>query len=208
MERSLRVINELDAHIVGLQEVTLSDGEPGAFPKDRISQATGMEFIEGPTLKRRRALYGNGLLTSAPVKSVHRLDLSVDGREPRGALNVEVELGELKARIITTHLGLRYWERGPQIDKLLHMVNSAQDDLVVMLGDFNVWFPRSRPLKRIQKVFGLLPAPSTYPSFHPFLGLDRIWVKPLDRLNKIIVHKSPEARMASDHLPLLAEVSI
>jgi endonuclease/exonuclease/phosphatase family metal-dependent hydrolase len=208
MGRSLAIINELGADIVGLQEVTFSDGDLGEFPRRRISNETGMEFIEGPTLNKGDGVYGNGLLTKLPIISVHRLDLSVDGREPRGALNLELELNGLKARVITTHLGLKYWERGPQIDKLLHIVNSAQDDIVIMMGDFNVWFPQSRPLKRIQKIFGPLPAPCTYPSFYPMFGLDRIWVKPSHRLGEISSYRSRMAKTASDHLPLVAELKL
>lgn len=206
MERTLDVINGLAADIIGLQEVSLSQDQMGSFPKERIAEYTQMRFIEGPTLIKSQNLYGNALLCRAPVLSVQRIDLSIDGREPRGALNVEIDIRGAKCRVITTHLGLKYWERGPQIDQLLKVAKLAVDDLIILMGDLNVWFPRSKPLKRIREVFGNSPSPLSFPSICPLMALDRIWVKPKQSINGIKAHKSGSAKMASDHLPVVADL--
>ena len=39
------------------------------------------------------------------------------------------------------------------------------------------------------------------------LSLDRVWTHPASMLKKIEVHRSPLARVASDHLPLVATIS-
>ena len=48
------------------------------------------------------------------------------------------------------------------------------------------------------------PAPATFPARWPVLALDRIWVRPRRRLERVFVHRSPTARVASDHLPVVA----
>jgi endonuclease/exonuclease/phosphatase family metal-dependent hydrolase len=40
------------------------------------------------------------------------------------------------------------------------------------------------------------------------LALDRIWVRPRDTLLSVRAHRSPAARLASDHLPVLAEIAL
>jgi endonuclease/exonuclease/phosphatase family metal-dependent hydrolase len=49
-------------------------------------------------------------------------------------------------------------------------------------------------------------APRTFPSRFPTFALDRVWVHPAARLVDIEVDRSEPARVASDHLPLVARV--
>ena len=78
----------------------------------------------------------------------------------------------------------------------------------VLVGDLNEWFLWGRPLRRLHAHFGATPAPATYPAGWPVFALDRMWVKPLDRLLGVTVHNSPLARQASDHLPLLGRFHV
>jgi len=48
-----------------------------------------------------------------------------------------------------------------------------------------------------------LPLPSRLPVF----ALDRIWMHPAERLLDVTVHRSTFARVASDHLPLVARIA-
>jgi endonuclease/exonuclease/phosphatase family metal-dependent hydrolase len=52
--------------------------------------------------------------------------------------------------------------------------------------------------------FQRTPAPATFPAGRPLFALDRIWVEPRRALKNITVHVSDSARMASDHLPIVA----
>ncbi|MDX5333257.1 MAG: endonuclease, partial [Gammaproteobacteria bacterium] len=70
------------------------------------------------------------------------------------------------------------------------------------------WFLWGRPLRWLRRVFGRLPAPATFPAHRPWFALDRLWVKPLEVIDAIHVHDSPAARVASDHLPLVAELDL
>ena len=46
-----------------------------------------------------------------------------------------------------THLGLGIHERHQQINTLLEVIDSADADVSILLGDFNEWFPWGRPLR-------------------------------------------------------------
>ena len=108
-------------------------------------------------------------------------------------------------RLIATHLGLRPYERRLQMRRLLAQPNDA---VTVLLGDLNEWFLWGRPLRWLRSRYGATPAPATYPSAWPVLALDGIWVSPHRMLRELKVHASPLARVASDHLPLRAEISL
>ncbi|MDB5729221.1 MAG: endonuclease, partial [Noviherbaspirillum sp.] len=45
-----------------------------------------------------------------------------------------------------------------------------------------------------------------FPSFMPVFALDRIWIRPRHRLVHVEVHRTALARVASDHLPLIAHI--
>src|SRR5208283_5829531 len=68
-ERVARVIKELKAEIVGLQEIDSSfyRDQPGS-----ISEKAGLEVVLGPTRRNHKGHYGNALLTSYTVQEVRR----------------------------------------------------------------------------------------------------------------------------------------
>jgi endonuclease/exonuclease/phosphatase family metal-dependent hydrolase len=55
---------------------------------------------------------------------------------------------------------------------------------------------------------GRAPAPRTFPSWCPLLPLDRIYATAPALLREFRVHRSPLARLASDHLPLCARLAL
>jgi endonuclease/exonuclease/phosphatase family metal-dependent hydrolase len=207
-ERIAAVIAELGADVVGLQEVRLGEGPFGMI--GRLGEGAGMQSVPGPTLTSpSHGEFGNALLTRHKVVSARQLDLGVAGREPRGALDVVLDCG-FPLRVLATHLGLRPWERREQVAKLLEAL--TEDEGVqgtmttVLLGDINEWFLWGRPVRWLHAHFRSLPARRTYPSQWPVLALDRIWAKPFGVVRRVRAHRSPAARVASDHLPLVADL--
>jgi endonuclease/exonuclease/phosphatase family metal-dependent hydrolase len=204
--RIAAVIRELGADVVALQEVESHHGDLEVL--ELLSERTGMRALAGPTMLRPVGNYGNALLTRLPVLELQRLDLSVPGREPRGALDATLAARGATLRVIATHLGLRPAERRQQIQTLLSAIDPGIPGPTVLMGDLNEWFMWGRPLRRLHAHFGETPAPRTFPAHRPLFALDRIWVKPLRCLQHIAVHDSPLAREASDHLPLLAQLGL
>jgi endonuclease/exonuclease/phosphatase family metal-dependent hydrolase len=204
-DRVAQVIKELRAEIVGLQEIdSLFSREENRA--DLISERAGLELVLGLTRRNRKGHFGNALLTSYPVKDVRRIDLSVFGRQPRGALDVDLLVKGETVRVIVAHLGLGIRERRRQIRRLLDIFCSTRDRMEIMLGDFNEWVPLGNPLCNVHNFFGKSPTLRTFPSFMPVLPLDRIWVRPMESLVCMSTHITPLSRKASDHLPVKAVV--
>jgi endonuclease/exonuclease/phosphatase family metal-dependent hydrolase len=63
------------------------------------------------------------------------------------------------------------------------------------------------PITLAQSDFREDSAPRTFPARFPFFSLDRIWVRPTETMISLDVHKTPLARIASDHLPIKAIIS-
>ncbi|QKT04076.1 endonuclease/exonuclease/phosphatase family protein [Ectothiorhodospiraceae bacterium 2226] len=207
--RVAQVIRELRAPIVGLQEVeTVFSGEPDQHQLNFLSEATGMAAIPGPTFFRTDGHYGNVLLTNADVADIRRHDVSVARREPRGILDVDLELGGHRLRVLNLHLGLSWRERDRQISKLEDLVHEPRPEPLVVMGDFNEWWPWSPRLHRLHKRFGHRTDMRTFPARWPLLSLDRIWVRPAALVRGAEVCKSRLARVASDHLPLRVELLV
>lgn len=208
-ERIARVILELEADPVGLQEVDGQDlADEAADPVDQIARATGMRPIRGPTVLREAGHYGNVLLTRRPVPDINLIDLSVEGREPRGAIDVMMDLDGVSVRVIVTHLGLSAFERLTQARLLLDALDGAGNCPKVVLGDINEWLPFGRAMRALRRSLGKSRPHRTFPSRFPLLPLDRIWASPTDAIVSAHAHRTPLARVASDHLPVVATIAL
>ena len=200
--RIAAVIDELDADVVALQEISL--GAPGFDMLAYLSKKCALSAIAGPTLMTSSVEYGNAILTRLPHSGVHRWDLSVGRHEPRGAIDVRIAHEGHSVRVIATHLGLLPGERRRQIRQLLKIIEKDNRYPTVLLGDVNEWFLWGRPLRWMHRHFKRTPSPATFPAGRPLFALDRIWVEPRSALQRLAVHASPTARLASDHLPVVA----
>lgn len=207
--RIARVILELDAQVIGLQEVNSKSGDNlEEAQMEYLSQATGLKAVSGPTIRRADSQYGNVLLTHYPIAEIRLADLSVRGREPRGAIDTTLDIQGQAVRVIVTHLGLTASERFNQVEGLKQILCSEREQAVILLGDTNEWFPLSRTIRTLHQCLGKTPAKPTFPAWFPLLSLDRIWVRPRGALETVRVHKSPLAKIASDHLPLKVSIAL
>jgi len=200
-QRIARVIDECGVDTVGLQEAD--------HRLDYIAQQLGMQAIPGLTLARHDGPFGNALLTRRKVLAVRRLAFTYSRREPRNALDVEIEVAGEPVRVIVTHLGLWPAERRYQVRQILKMLKETPIcERVVVLGDINEWLPLGRPLRWMHALFGRSPAERSFPSRWPLVALDRVWVRPRHALLALKAHRTPLAQQASDHLPVKAIVAI
>jgi endonuclease/exonuclease/phosphatase family metal-dependent hydrolase len=206
--RIAAVVQETGSDIVALQEVE-HHAVAGEDLPNYLARSGGYQLYLGPTLIRYQQLYGNVLLSRLPASAVRRVDLSVFRREPRGALDVELQADSGTLRVINTHLGLRPGERRQQVQRLLqHLESVGGADITVLTGDINEWFLWGRPVRWLNRHFSPTPAPATFPAVRPLLALDRIWINPRRKLLSLQVHVSENSRRASDHLPVCARFSL
>lgn len=205
--RIAEIIKESGAQIVGLQEVhSDSSGEEQLHQMNYLSALTGLQAVSGSAVERRNGHYGNVLLTSCKVLAVHKLNLSYLAREPRGAIDADLDIGGETVRVIVTHLGLRPAERRFQVRKLLSAIAEQRTRIVLLLSDFNEWLPTGRSLRWIHTHLGKTALVRTFPSRFPIFALDRIWVSPPAALVELCCIRTSLSRIASDHLPLRATI--
>jgi len=206
--RIVDVLCEIGADIVALQEVASAQAHED-FLRD-LEQATGYGIVAGLLRQRHGSDFGNAVLSRYPVASVRHLDLAVGSYEPRGALDVCIDVGSaVPLRVIATHLGLRPGERREQVRRIVSAVERDSPHPTLLMGDLNEWYLWGRPLRWLHAHFREVPAaPRTFPAQWPVFALDRIWVSPTGSVQRLRRHSSVRARVASDHLPLVADILV
>ncbi len=195
------VLEEIDADVVALQEVLRPQAEELA---DRL----GMGFAMGVTRLCGGHPFGNAILTRLPVRGHHAFDLSHQRREPRGGLRVDTAFGDRPVHLFNVHLGLAIRERAQQVRALVReqLAGHHVSGLRVVVGDLNEWFPGAVNRALARELLGRRIG-RTHPAPLPLFRLDRIYWDHGLYAERTHVHRSPLARVASDHLPVVARLA-
>ena len=191
------VIGELDADVVALQEFTYPASVALETRSPVVLHDAGSvsSARSGPTRQtERQQCFGNALFTRHPIVDVHRLDLSMERREPRGALAATLDVGGRPLHVLAAHLGLRVHERRFQVRQILEYLDSVRDTLFVVLGDFNDWLPGRSVVHVLDQRLGRPPRPASFPGVRPVVPLDRIWVHPTRRAAANLRARDADAR--------------
>jgi endonuclease/exonuclease/phosphatase family metal-dependent hydrolase len=207
LDRIAQVLEEIDADLVGVQEVF----RPQALG---LAERLGMQVAMGPTRERDGLPYGNAVLTRLAIHGSRTFDLSRPDREPRGGIRLDLamsdgETGNGLLHVFNVHFGLKIRERAEQVRMLVreHILHDELTGPRIVVGDLNEWFPGAvgRTLRRE------LSGPRirrTHPAPLPLFPLDRIyWDRGLGA-DGFRVHRSRLARVASDHLPVVARLRL
>ena len=212
LDRVADVIAETSAGVAGLQEVIREEGFADADQARYLADRLGMTLVMGATRRHgREGTYGNALLTRWPVLGSSACDLTFREREPRGCLRVALDVGGMPVHVFVSHFGIAMRERRDQVGRLAAFIRRPAEisGPRVLLGDFNEWH-RGPVSRRLRKEF---PSPMrrmrrTHPAVFPLFALDRIyWDRELEG-REFLVHRSRLARVASDHLPVVARLSV
>ncbi len=216
-ERIAEVIAAEKPDIIGLQELDVGRRRTGGVDQAHaIAEILKMQHHFHAALDVEEERYGDAILTALPAELVKAGPLPSVG-EQRGALWIEIEAGEKRLQVFNTHLGLRRVDRMRQAEVLLGPEWLGSDRVtghpVVLLGDFNS-IPSSPPYKRLAGaltdvrniVAGQLRP--TFPSRFPLLRLDHVFVSKDVAVADVEVISTPLAKLASDHLPLIATIEI
>ena len=200
--RTLAVLNALDADVIALQEADRRLGaRPSALPPAMIAAETDFQPLPLAANEVSLGSHGNAILLRKGLRpgALHRIDLP--GTEPRGAVAVEIGDG---LRVIGVHLGLLRRDRRRQLAAL---AAAFDDDMpTVILGDFNEWRARAG----LEPLAGRFRVHAPGRSFHaarPVAALDRIALSDGLELRDAGVAQTAPARIASDHLPVWAEIA-
>lgn len=209
-ERVAAVIHELNASIVGLQEVDwhAERGSDGASQAEFLAHLPGYKAIGGPNIRDQRGHYGNLLLTRFPVLEVARLDLTFGRREPRGAIDAILDCQAQILRVVITHFGLGLRERRRQSAQLAHIIAARTSIPTLLLGDLNEWMIGNPTIGSLLCDADNTDSPASFPSSFPIFALDRIVTWQLGGRLRVRAHRSATARRASDHLPVVADIAV
>lgn len=212
LRRVADVLQETGADVIALQEVGDFRGRTNNadHPED-LASMLGLHMAYGPNVIRDGRRYGNAILSRLPIARSRNYDLSVAGREPRGALRCDLQLeGGRQLHVFCVHLGLRVGERRRQEALLLSadiLRDAVRQDPVIVCGDFNYWRNGSVPalvrnaIHDAAQVLG--HGTRTYPSRWPMFRLDRVFVDNNVEPLRLSAHRTPASQAASDHLPLV-----
>jgi endonuclease/exonuclease/phosphatase family metal-dependent hydrolase len=206
IQRIVDVLREVSADVIALQEVMDHQAEA-------ISSDLEMPFAIGENRKHRGYGYGNVLMTRLPIEGSRNYDLSVRGREERGCLRADLTVkgSGSQLHVFNVHLGTAFGERRYQGRKLIApdlLADEALQHPRIVLGDFNEWTAGlATKLLRGHMKSAEFRARS-YPGILPLLHLDHIYYDETLSLEKLTLHRTPKALMASDHLPLAGDFGI
>lgn len=208
--RIARVVAELHADVVALQEVDRRFGRrSGLLDAETLRSDSGLHLVQVSDLPDGHGWHGNALLVRDAA--VTRLDrLALPGAEPRGAIVTELALPAGRLRLVAAHFGLLRRCRMRQAAMILDAIAAGETMPTLLVGDLNEWRPgRRSSLRPLDALFGPLNAsPPSFPAPMPLVSLDRILGWPQGLLRQVEVHRSPLARIASDHLPLKARIDL
>ena len=219
--RIAEVIQESRADLAGLQELDLSRQRSGGVDQSAmIADKLGWHRYFHPAMRTGDEHYGDAIVSRFPL-TLHRT-AELPGlppsycREKRGAISVDAETPLGVVRVVNTHLGLGWSER---LDQARYLVSAdwldadAHDRPFILLGDLNC-LPGSRPyraltrhLRDVRRLVHPFRLFRTFPTFFPMLAVDHIFVNRSLRPLRMRIHRSPLARVASDHFPLIAELA-
>ena len=211
--RVAEVLHSIDADVIALQEV-IGAGPNGSSHIEEIGAALGMGWVMASTRQLRGHQFGNVVLSRFPITHHAHHDLSWKSCEERCMQRVDIDVNGRTLHVYNVHLGTAILERRHQARRLATIVSNRQiAGPKIVLGDFNEWMRGlttsmlSARLKSID-LQQFMRRRRTYPGLFPILHLDHIYYDgPLDIVHVQIV-RNRLSLVASDHLPLVADIRI
>jgi endonuclease/exonuclease/phosphatase family metal-dependent hydrolase len=212
--RIAEVLRDIDADVVALQEV-IGAGPAGAGQAEEIGAALGMGWVMTSVRHLRRHLFGNVILSRFPISHHSQYDLSWRTCEPRACQRADLDLGQNRVlHVYNVHLGTAVLERRYQAPRLASYVHDHRiKGPKIILGDFNEWM-RGLATRTLSSLFESIDIHShlkrrrTYPGIFPVVHLDHIYYDGKVEVVSVEMPRTRKALMASDHLPLVANLRI
>lgn len=207
--RVAEVIAAFDPDVVGLQEVDLSHARSSNVDQAvELAARLSMTPSYAPYVEGGRDLHGIATLTRFPV--VETRYLALPGRErrwisePRCALVTRLTTPMGGLDVVNTHLSVVPADRQSQVSVLTSVLEGAE---LIVLGDLNCT-ARSAPFRLLSQTLRTTSTNArSWPTRFPVVQLDHILVRGSLEVIRSGAWTSDLARRASDHLPVIAELS-
>lgn len=171
-------------------------------------------FAYGKNAVYTEGHHGNAILSRRPFIGYENIDISNSRYERRGLLHAivsELTPGSHDLHVICVHLDLFEKGRIRQYERIVRRIHENVPDScpLIIAGDFNDWRETATPILEqelgVREVFLHLYGKHarSFPSWFPFLPLDRIYVRGLTGLSAACFTEPPWSQL-SDHGALLA----
>ena len=199
--RVLSVLGGIDADVVLIQEADLRLGpRPTAIPRFLIAQETDYRVADVAINDVSLGWHGNAILMRKGLTCARTERLPLPGLEPRGAVLAEID----GLTFVGAHLGLMRRYRLLQMTKIRDYLK-GRESLALIGGDFNEWSD-VRGYEPWERHFNLCLPGRSYHARRPVAALDGIAHGAGLKIAAMGVDTGPLARLASDHLPIWADV--
>jgi endonuclease/exonuclease/phosphatase family metal-dependent hydrolase len=212
--RIVNVLREIDADVIALQEV-IGAGPAGAGQAEEIGAALGMGWVMNCVRTLRQHQFGNVVMSRLPILHHSHYDLTWRTCEQRACQRADLDLGSGQVlHMYNGHLGTAVLERRYQAGRLASFVHDRRvTGPKVILGDFNEWM-RGLATKTLSSLFESIDIAAhlnrrrTYPGLFPVVHLDHIYYEGRVEVVSVEMPRTRKALMASDHLPLVANLRV
>jgi len=195
-------------------DVLLLQESDGRRTLRRFAKRAGLRPATDPPSPLRRRVK-NAVLVRPPWRVVsrrlHRFERSARFY-PRGALVAQLGRSGLRAWVVSVHFGLSPSERRRHAEELTDLAASLGGPVVIG-GDLNSG-DQERSVAWIADRYWDAWAQagegdgSTFPARDPSARIDYLFVSEPVRVASVAVMASPDARRASDHLPVVADLEL
>jgi len=209
MERVAQVMEALNADIIAVQEILHGDGNNSQVRF--LSERLRYQCSFGENRVHGGAPYGNAIFSRLPIVGEQNYDITWKSRERRGCLRCDIRLPDRSVlHVFNVHLGTSYFERPHQARLLLTDALARNKSIPgprVVVGDFNEWtsgMASSLMKERFASVDAKLRK-KTFPGVLPLFELDHFYFDWHLKLENFSIVRTPLAKLASDHLPLVAD---
>jgi endonuclease/exonuclease/phosphatase family metal-dependent hydrolase len=208
--RILKVLAEVDADIVCLQEADLRFGtRASVLPRFLIESHT--DYVPVPLDVQHDSMgwHGNAILVRNGITVESHDIVHIPCLEPRGVVTATVDIGGVSLSVFGMHLDLSGLWRVRQARAIAALADAARAErATVLMGDINEWRANAGCFREFGKHFTVLDPGPSFHSQRPIGRLDRIMHCDQLRVEACGVHRSALASTASDHLPVWAEFAV
>jgi endonuclease/exonuclease/phosphatase family metal-dependent hydrolase len=208
--RILNVLRELDADIVVLQEADRRFGRrASALPPVLIGNHTDYTPVPLDVQRDSIGWHGNTILVRSSIAVEEHDIIHIPYLEPRGVVFSRFKIAGHMIAVFGMHLDLSGLWRGRQARTITDLARQASQDMpTLLMGDLNEWRANAGCFREFSRHFHILDCGRSFHSRRPLGKLDRIMH--CNRLETIEcgVHRSTLSVLASDHLPVWAELKV
>jgi endonuclease/exonuclease/phosphatase family metal-dependent hydrolase len=206
-DRIVRVLHEMDADVVALQEADLRFGTRAAVLPRSLLEESHWQVVALAMRAGGMGWHGNSILVRRGIDILDAAPITLPSLEPRGAVHARLAKQGRAFDVVGMHLDLSGLLRRRQIATVCGVLGHAEGPAVIM-GDCNEWSARGGALTAFAAGWQVLNPGHSFPARRPLASLDRIAHTAHWQSHGTKVCHSALAVAASDHLPVRAELEL